>query len=209
VTSIRELDLLYLQARRLALNALKQRLKCKCYTYPSRIRTNNHGAVCSASFTHKGISKQLQMGEFDKYLPPPDHPSTSSPQTKEDVAMHLAVAINHVQYSHLCHLGICSNPDHGVFEHYSDNQIRKRCHLWGRCVCKLTPPCILDCHAPDYIEEVLAEVGLELPRMMNARPYKRNRTEYSELEVQKKKKAVKKPRRDHSDSPVGSDSKKD
>jgi len=208
VTSLRELSLDYLKARRLALTALKQQLKCRCYTYPSRIRVNNHGATCAASFTHKGISKSVQLGEFDKYLPPLADAQDCIGETKEDVALRLGIAINHVQYSHLCHLGICANPDHGVFEHYSDNQIRKRCHLWGRCVCKLSPSCILDCHPPDFIEEVLQGVGLELPRMMNARPVKRKRTEYSEPEVQTKRKAAKiSP--PPSDSQAAPDSKKE
>jgi len=173
VTSIRELKFEYLKTKRLLLRSRKHQLQCDCYTYLEHIKLNNHGACCVITLSSQGVAKTMQCAEFNTYLHP-DCETEDAGETKEDASKRLDIPINHLQTSHLCHLGICANPDHVVFEHYADNNLRKRCHLFGRCVCNLEPPCIMGCHPADLLDLVLRFIGKSLPSMKNGNGSKRN-----------------------------------
>lgn len=47
------------------------------------------------------------------------------------------------EVSHLCHQKHCFNPQHLVVERSRDNCSRNICNIRRRCVCGLSPPCIV------------------------------------------------------------------
>jgi len=66
-------------------------------------------------------------------------------------AAHVVLVMNGLlpnedeQASHLCHNRACVKLEHLVWESPGHNMRRKRCQAGGKCVCKLQPPCILQC----------------------------------------------------------------
>lgn len=50
---------------------------------------------------------------------------------------------NPFEVSHLCGFNLCIRGDHLIVERHGRNELRKKCHDLGQCVCGLVPRCIV------------------------------------------------------------------
>jgi len=123
----------------------------RCFYIPSYVKLTTSTLTCQVTLSQHGSYKTVHVGEFLLLQ--------TKGISKENVAKMFNIAATALHYSHLCHLSICCNPEHGVIEPFWKNNSRKPCSRMSKCVCNQEPPCWVPCHAQDTEQRMMDDLG--------------------------------------------------